>query len=238
MQVTIFNLAPNQPFGNNAQHDPYAAFKEASPSVPSLFSSPRLSTNNTGSSSITPLSMNSSFAGGPGINQGMSNMTISANNSMMGMNVNPGMVGAMRPLNQANPQMVMNNMNMMQNGMNTQMGMNNMQNGMSSQMGMNNMNNMQNGMNSQMGMNNMQNAMNSQMGMNNLQNSQMGMTNMQNAMNPMLMHNGMVPSNQQMYAQNGMMQMPGQGMQQRPGQQSQYPGQFQNQQGFNGYRQN
>ena len=36
----MFILAPNQPFGNAAQNDPYAAFKESAPNAPSIFSSP------------------------------------------------------------------------------------------------------------------------------------------------------------------------------------------------------
>jgi hypothetical protein len=134
-------LAPNQPFGNAAQHDPYAAFKEVAPNTPSIFSSPGLTNTNTGSSTNTQGMGNPAFTGVPGglnqVTMGMNNMNVSANPGMMQPNgmgmagmTNMGMSGMngmnmMRPANQpmgmGNPPMGMNNMNMMQNGMNPMM---------------------------------------------------------------------------------------------------------------------
>jgi hypothetical protein len=144
----IITIAPNQPFGNATQHDPYSAFKDAAPNAPSIFN-PSLSSNVTinsqGSVSSTQMN-NTGFnkapmvvdtitmgVGGMNLNQqrmgmqpsgmGIGNSLINANQGFNNSNVQPVMSGGIAMNNQMMNNQMMNNQMIfnMSNGMNQNM---------------------------------------------------------------------------------------------------------------------
>ncbi|KAI8901228.1 hypothetical protein BC833DRAFT_578422 [Globomyces pollinis-pini] len=237
---------PSQPFGNNAQRDPYAAFKESTPNAPSIFSS----TPGSLQAQLTGASGGSGNMQQPNFNQ--SNVNMMSNNGFMsnqntgmsmsqqntGMNMNQQRPNFTNQPNNVGMNMMQNNPRPMQNNMmgmgnNTSMpnqnmmgmGLNQNTMGMNQSMGMNQGNNMGMNQNNMMGMN--QNNMmgmnqNNMMGMN--QNNMMGMN--QNAMG---MNQNAMGMNQNNMMQPGMVRPP---LGQQNFQQSGFPNQFQNNQGY------